>query len=234
MSTPEASGDRYDVIVLPAERAGSLRDGFARGSVPDRYAGGLGEGGIRALDAFVRDGGTLVALNQSSDLVIDELHLPVQNVVRGLSREEFFSTGSVLEAQADVVHPVMAGMPARAKIFFDRGPVFATEEGFEGSVLLKYQEAGSPLLSGHLLGEEHIHGYAAALDVRWGEGHILLMGFRPQWRGQPFGTFRSLFNSVLFTGEVASGAERSEGFFEAPLREKEPGTEVPGAEVPGV
>jgi len=215
--------DRYDVIILPAERAGSLRDGFARGSVPDQYAGGLGSEGIRALDVFVKDGGTLVAMNQSSDLVIDELHLPVRNVVRGLSRQDFFSTGSILEAQADVVHPVMAGMPARAKIFFDRGPVFATEEGFEGSVLLKYQEAGSPLLSGYLVGEEHLHGYAAALDVRLGEGHVLLIGFRPQWRGQPFGTFRSLFNSALFTGEVAAGAERSEGFFDVPLREEDPG-----------
>ena len=60
--------DRYDVIVLPAERAGSLRDGFDVGTVPERYAGGLGDAGIRALDAFVRGGGTLVCLNQSSDL----------------------------------------------------------------------------------------------------------------------------------------------------------------------
>lgn len=225
--------DRYDVIVLPSESAGSLLDGFARGSVPDRYAGGLGAIGIRQLDAFVRDGGTLVALNRSADLVIDELHLPVQNVVRGLGRGEFFSSGSILEAQADVLHPVMAGMPARVKIFFDRSPVFATEEGFEGSVLLKYQAVGSPLLSGYLLGEEHVHGYAAALDVRLGEGHVLLIGFRPQWRGQPFGTFRALFNSVLFTGEVASGAERSEGFFDAPLRDEEPEEEEPEEEVPG-
>ena len=85
------------------KRCSGNGDGFARGSVPDQYAGGLGSEGIRALDVFVKDGGTLVAMNQSSDLVIDELHLPVRNVVRGLSRQEFFSTGSLLEAQADVI-----------------------------------------------------------------------------------------------------------------------------------
>jgi hypothetical protein len=26
------------------------------------------------------------------------------------------------------------------------------------------------------------------------------VGFRPQWRGQPFGTFRVVFNSALYGG----------------------------------
>ncbi len=208
--------DRYDVIVLPAERPTSLKNGHAAGSVPGRYAGGLGEVGIRALDTFVRAGGTLVAMNQASDLVIEELHLPVRNVVDGLEREDFFSSGSIMEVESDVAHPVMAGMPERAKIFFDRSPVFTTEEGFEGSALLKYQEAGSPLLSGYLLGEEHLQGLAAALDVRHGEGHVVLLGFRPQWRGQPFGTFRTLFNAVLFSEDIAEEASGSADFWEAP------------------
>lgn len=121
-----------------------------------------------------------------------------------------------MEVESDVAHPVMAGMPERAKIFFDRSPVFTTEEGFEGSALLKYQEAGSPLLSGYLLGEEHLQGLAAALDVRHGEGHVVLLGFRPQWRGQPFGTFRTLFNAVLFSEDIAEEASGSADFWEAP------------------
>ena len=34
--------ERYDVIVLPSDRVGSLLNGFARGTVPPRYAEGLG------------------------------------------------------------------------------------------------------------------------------------------------------------------------------------------------
>ena len=63
---------RYDVVVLPSERVGSLLSGYAKGTVPSRYEGGLGEEGIRSLDAFVRAGGTLVCMGASSDLCIDE------------------------------------------------------------------------------------------------------------------------------------------------------------------
>jgi hypothetical protein len=208
--------ERYDVIVLPAERPSSLRDGFAHGSVPPRYAGGLGDAGVRALDAFVREGGTLVCLNQASDLCIDALHLPVTDVVRGLDRDAFFSSGSILQVRVDTAHPVMSGMPERAAIFFDRGPVFTTGESFEGAVLASYAPEGSPLMSGYVLGEAHLRGRAAAVDVRHGDGHVLLIGFRPQWRGQPWGTFRVLFNSALYHGTLARETTGTEGFWTPP------------------
>ncbi len=194
---------RYDVVVLPSERPTTLKAGHAKGTVPERYAGGLGEEGIRALDAFVRGGGTLVCMNQASDLCVRELHLPVVNAVGSLPRDTFFGGGSIFEVETDAVHPVMAGMPARAPVFFDRSPVFDTAAGFAGSVLASYSERGSPLLSGYLVGEEHLRAKAAALDVRHGNGHAILLGFRPQWRGQPWGSFRVLFNSVLFRDAVA-------------------------------
>ena len=208
--------DRYDVIILPAERPSSLLDGYSVGTIPSEFSGGIGKIGIRALEVFVRDGGTLVALNQASDLMIEELHLPVQNVVKDLSRQEFFSSGSIFEVEVDTTHPVMAGMPKQGKIFFDRSPVFSTQVGFEGSALMKYRSSGSPLLSGYLLGEEHLQGYAAALDVEYGAGRILLLGLRPQWRGQPFGTFKILFNSILFAEDLASSSSGDRDFWRTP------------------
>jgi len=94
--------------------------------------------------------------------------------------------------------------------------VFNTLEGFEGSVLAKYQSDGSPLLSGYLLGEKHLNGMAAALDVKHGTGHVVLIGFRPQWRGQPVGTFRVVFNAVLYGRDVAARARPNPAFWTPP------------------
>jgi len=221
-------GSRYDVIVIADMSSSRIMNGFQKGSVPARYAGGLGAAGVRELDAFVRAGGTLVCLNGSSQFAIDELHLRVENVVSGLPRDEYFQSGSIVEMIVDPSHPVMSGMPDRARVVVGRSPVFATLDGFEGAVLAKYPTDGTPLVSGYLLGEEHLAGYAAAVDVSHGDGHVVLLGMRPQWRGQPFGNFRILFNAALYTSELAALSAESPGFWtrpEADVDPEEPGTQ---------
>jgi len=147
----------------------------------------------------VRGGGTLVCLSNASTFAIQQLKLPVRNVIAGLRPEDFFLRGSIVSVTTDAAHPVMAGMPDKAAVFVDGSPVFETGDGFKGSVLARYQDSGSPLLSGYLIGERYLHGKAAALDVQVDAGHVVLLGFRPEWRGQPFGTFRVLFNAALFS-----------------------------------
>jgi hypothetical protein len=158
---------------------------------------GEDEARVRALETFVRAGGTLVALNRSASAVIDQLKLPVRNVLSGVTRQQYFAGGSVMRVTTDPSQPVMAGMPKDADIFVFGGPAFETTAGFDGAVLASYPVEGSPLRSGYLLGEKYLQGKAAALDARVGDGHVVLLGFRPQWRGQPFGSFRVLFNSLL-------------------------------------
>jgi ribosomal protein S18 acetylase RimI-like enzyme len=126
------------------------------------------------------------------------LKLPLRNVVSGLRAEEFFLRGSIVQVTTDPNHPIMAGMPEKAPVFVDGSPVFEPQEEFKGSILARYQDGGSPLLSGYLIGEKYLNGHAAAVDVPLDAGHVVLIGFRPQWRGQPFGTFRVLFNAALF------------------------------------
>jgi hypothetical protein len=212
--------DRVDIIILPDMRSRQILRGSAPGTVPPRYAGGIGEVGVRALDTFVREGGTLVCLNSSTRFAVDELHLPVQDVVADLDNEEFYVGGSILEVTVDPSHPVMTGMPERSKIMFARSPVFTATEGFQGRALAKYQELGSPLASGYLLGEEHIQGYAAALDVFHGDGHVILLGFRPQWRAQSYATFPVLFNAALYSREMAELASGDPEFWTPPPPEE--------------
>ncbi len=200
--------DRYDVIVLPDMRPQSIAQGHAAGTMPARYVGGIGEAGVRALAEFVRQGGTLVCLNGSAAFAIEEFDLEVENVAAGLEREEFFAGISILNVET-AAHPVMAGMPEHAAITSSRSPVWRLPEESDASILMRYADNGTPLLSGYLLGEEHLYGNAAALSVPHGDGRVIMFGFRPQWRGQPFGTFRVLFNALLVGDRDAQERDES-------------------------
>jgi hypothetical protein len=83
-------------------------------------------------------------------------------------------------------------------------------------VLAKYPADVTPLRSGFLNGENFIKGYAAALDVKRDRGHVILIAFQPQWRGQPTGTFRIVFNSAFFARDVSADAKGTAGFWTAP------------------
>lgn len=190
--------EKYDVIILASIRPRSILNGYSKEYMPDPYDGGIGEEGVHALKSFVQNGGTLVCLNQSSNFAISQFNLPVKNVTADLNRSDFFVGGSILKVTTNQAHPVMAGMPKQAKIFFSRSPVFSTLSGFKGTVLASYPSQDSLLLSGFLVGANYLKGNAAALDVNVGDGHVILIGFRPQWRGQTFGTFRILFNAIYF------------------------------------
>lgn len=196
--------DKVDVLILaddariPVEGAAGGRGGGAARAVRPEYAYTLTQDDLKGFEAFIRAGGTLVCFNNAARFAIQQFRLPVKNAVEGLKPEEFFLRGSIVEVVVDPSHPVMAGMPDKAAVFVDGSPVFETLEGFRGSVMARYPETGSPLLSGYLIGEKFLHGKAAALDAEFGAGHVVLIGFRPQWRCQPFGTFRVVFNAALY------------------------------------
>jgi hypothetical protein len=215
-------GARFDVVLMASQGIIGGRGG--------RGGGGGGRGGgppvpsaedsvrIRALDEFVRAGGTIVAWNQGTTSLIAALGLPVRNVVDGVPRQEYFTGISIMRALVDTLHPVMSGMPGEADVVVSNSPVFTTTDGFEGAVLATYPADGTLLRSGFLNGEQRMRGYAAAVDVKRGEGHVVLIAFQPQWRGQPHGTFRVVFNAALFGRSVSAGAAATPGFWNPPSR----------------
>jgi len=52
------------------------------------------------------------------------------------------------------------------------------------------------LQSGWILGEDYVRGRTAVAEVGYGKGRIVLIGFRAQFRAQPHGTYKFLFNSI--------------------------------------
>jgi hypothetical protein len=187
--------ERFDAIVLPDQAPATLLNGHAPGSMPEEYTGGLGPLGVAALRAFVEAGGTLVALDSATGFAIDQLQLPVKNVLAGVEPAVFFCPGSILAARANAVHPLGHGLPETTPVWFEGSPAFDVDRG---SVVLRY-EAEDPLLSGWLLGGERLRGKAALVEAPLGKGRVVLFGFRPQYRAQSRVTYAALLNALYLS-----------------------------------
>ncbi len=188
---------RYDAIILPDAGPETIRNGFGQGTIRGEYTGGVGVMGIAALRDFIQAGGILVTFNNASRFAIEDLGLPVKNILEGLKDEQFFCSGALLRVEMQDPSDAAAwGLPQNPIVMFERGPAFELKEGFRGRIIAAYPKEQSPLMSGYLLHPERIEGKAAAMEVQYGKGRIYLLGFRPQWRGQSHGTYQFIFNAI--------------------------------------
>jgi hypothetical protein len=208
-------GGRFDVIVLPDQGAGTLRDGFREGAVPKEYTGGLGAEGAQKLKEFVEGGGTLVTLDSAADYAIRELGLPVANALAQFNRggrgeegdapdsgaAEFYCPGALLETRAEGGSPLAHGLDETTPVWFESSPAFDLSGG---RAVLRYPHA-NPLLSGWLLGDARLQGKVALAEVPKGKGRVVLFGFRPQYRAQSWATYIPLLNA-LYTAAAAPAA----------------------------
>ncbi|HLW77672.1 MAG TPA: M14 metallopeptidase family protein [Bryobacteraceae bacterium] len=192
--------EHYDVIVLPDMSERQIVEGQRPGTIPERYAGGLGEAGSQALRDFVTDGGTLVTFNAATLYAINQFNLPVTNALTGAGGQGFFCSGCLVTVHIeDEKNPLTAGMTANTIVMFERGPAFDTKSDFKGKVLARYPRERSPLESGYLSGPERIEGKAAAIEADYGKGRVILIGFKPQWRAQSHAAYKFFMNA--FYGE---------------------------------
>ena len=213
--------DQFDVLLVPDMSLRELREGMSAKDVPPQYAGGLGVAGIEAISNFVNGGGTLVLLDHASELGTEVLHVPVRPITApqqlddqvadsapergGGEPEPLYAPGSLLRVLVDASHPVGYGMPDTAAVYFTNSVTFDVAPSSPVRVIARYPDRGEDiLLSGYLQGAQAIAGKAAAVEAPVGRGRVVMFGFRPQHRGQSYGTFRMLFNALLTGGRVAT------------------------------
>jgi hypothetical protein len=204
---------QYDAIVIPDQSTNRIMNGHSQGRMPEQYVGGLGIEGVSKLSDYVKAGGTLITFDEASDFAIDQFGLPVRNTTSRLSSSQFFIPGSLIRAKVDKSHPMTFGVQEEVAASYSQSrayeivtPSYRGEGGEEKiehapepevDVVVKFAEKDL-LMSGWAMGEErYLKNKAAMLDVKHGEGNIVLFSFRPQFRGQPRGTYKLIFNAIF-------------------------------------
>src|SRR5262249_47005370 len=116
--------DRFDVVILPDQAPRQMIEGANGPQIRPEYRGGIGEEGVGALRDFVAHGGTLVTLGAASDLPIERLGVPLKNLKSGLTRDQHFAPGTILNIEVDPGHPLAYGMPSHSYGFYNNSPFF--------------------------------------------------------------------------------------------------------------
>lgn len=195
---------RFDAIVLPSERERPPADGGD--AAPAEPQSGISSKGYVNLARFVEDGGTLICFDGSCGPLIKQWKLPLRNVLEGLRSSEFYCPGSVLRASLDTSHAVARAMAKDVDVYFVNSSAFEitnTPRGVSDAppgagpvrVIARYAKE-NVLRSGWLLGEDKIKDRIALAEIAMGKGRIVLLAFRPQHRGQTWGTFPFIWNAI--------------------------------------
>ncbi|HEV8384023.1 MAG TPA: M14 metallopeptidase family protein [Candidatus Acidoferrales bacterium] len=200
-------GEKFDVIVFASQSKNSILNGNRGEWVRPEYRGGLGDDGAKAIEEFVRGGGTIVALDDSTDFAIDTLGLPVRNTLRGVTADKFYCPGAVLQIFVDNHNPVAYGVPQKTSAYFLNSPAFELTAPFTTNAaraVAKYPST-NPLQSGWIGGPEYLYDKVGVAEANVGKGRAILIGFRAQFRAQPHATFKLLFNSLFWSAATMQG-----------------------------
>ena len=205
--------ERFDVIVLPDGAMGG--GGFGRFGGPDddfvatlpdslrRRVGSLTEEtSAPALRAFIENGGAVVAVGTSTRLG-QQFGLPLASFLvdedgDGLSRDDYFTPGSVHGLRVEHVSPVTHGLGERVHVLHSHSPVYRIEDGATNVRRLAWYDSAQPLVSGWAWGQEHLEGGTSMIEADIGAGKLFLFGPKITFRSQPHGTFPLLFNGIHY------------------------------------
>jgi hypothetical protein len=219
---------KYDVLVFvdgaipmrdssPGSGQGGALGQPAAETIPAEFRPWLGRVTVAKtvpeLKKFVESGGTILTIGSSTALGY-HLGLPIKNalvevangVERALPREKYYVPGSILEARIDNTNPLAYGMEPRALVFYDESPAFRLlpEAALRGVKPVAWYDSATPLRSGWAWGQQYLDQAVSIVDAPVGKGRVVLFANEVNWRAQPHGTFKLLFNGIYY-GAVATG-----------------------------
>jgi len=158
-------------------------------------ARGINDRGFANLARFVEDGGTLICFDGSCGQLIRQWKLPLKNVLEGVRSSDFYCPGSILRINVDTSNPIARTMLKETNAYFINSSAFEATDAGKIQVIARYAKE-NVLRSGWLRGEDRIRDKIALAEVTMGKGRIVLFAFRPQHRGQTWGTFPFIWNAI--------------------------------------
>jgi len=212
---------KYDVLLFPdggiPETDAAAAGGFGGrqpgpNEIPEEFRGQLGRVSIKAtipkLKEFAEAGGVIVAFGGSA-ILGEKLGLPVSDHLvevaqdgteRPLPGTKFYIPGSILSVAVDNTNPLAFGLEKKVDVFFDNSPVLelAPNATMSGIKPVAWFDSKNTLRSGWAWGQHYLDGGTAAVEARVGKGKVFLFGPEITFRGQPHGTFKFLFNAILY------------------------------------
>ncbi|HMI54885.1 MAG TPA: peptidase, partial [Gemmatimonadaceae bacterium] len=208
---------KFDVLILP-DGATFERPNARTGSrinpdeVPAEYRERVGTltvaKTIPQLSEFLKAGGTVLAIGSATDLGV-QMQLPIANALvdstgRSLPRSKFYVPGSILSMRVDTSAALAHGLRPVTDFYYDNAPAFrllpaADARGIKRVVWI---DGPSPLRSGWAWGQKYLSGVTEVLQAPVGKGMLVLYGPDPYFRSQPHGTFKLLFNALLYRTEL--------------------------------
>ncbi len=211
--------DRFDVIILPdgayaGGGGGGGRGGFRFGgpdedfvaSLPDSLSSRLGrlssETSLPALRQFIENGGAVIAVASSTSLGA-QLGLPLENFMvdaqgESLSRDDYFTPGSIHNIAIEHGSPLTHGLGDRVNVLHSHSPVFRVGDGAANVRRIAWYDTAEPLVSGWAWGQHHLEGGTSMIEADIGAGKLFLFGPKITFRSQPHGTFPLLFNGIHY------------------------------------
>lgn len=198
------SGDlsKYTAILFPDQRPAGIMNGNSAARAPEKFVGGIGKNGVKALDAYATAGGTIIFYDKASDFAIEQFKLPVKNVTAGIKPNDFFIPGSLVRMNVDNQNRLALGMPSVVSASFNQSRAFKIDDNASGVMEVSKYASEDILMSGWALGEEtYLANTSAMVHAKRGSGDLVLFAFRPQFRGQSRGTYRMIFNSIFMGAE---------------------------------
>jgi hypothetical protein len=200
---------KFDVLVFTGASESEIESGKPDKKwekwatpAPPEFSGGINEKGEKLLEAMVKDGRTLIFMDDSCNYAINKFKMPLTNIM--VDNSKVTCPGSYLRVEVKNSE-LTAGMEKTAAIFFRDTPTFETAlpstANESRSTPMVFGDRGL-LISGWLDGESELARKSLLVDYRKGKGRIILIGPDVIYRTHSEGTYKIMFNSLFSAAAV--------------------------------